>query len=270
MKPRPKETILGIRFFTGSASEAVEAALGGELVLAPSGPGMADDLVDSEAYREALLNADINLTDSGFMLELWRWSTGHRLPRLSGLGFLRTLLDHPLAKQAGNTFWVMPSEGEQNIHLKWLNANGVAVAPEDCYIAPRYAPGVIDDQELVAQIARRKPRTIIVAIGGGVQERLGLTLKRRFADEPNRPGVVCIGAAIGFLSGAQVKIPPWVDRRKLGWLWRTLSSPRKYSSRYISALGLFNLLFRYKHRLPPLRVNSQASDILTAGLRPKN
>lgn len=256
MNPKSEEIILGVCFYTSSTAGAVEVAFNGGLVLAPSGPGMADDLVDSAAYREALLNADINLTDSGFMLELWRWKTGRRLPRLSGLGFLRTLLAHPLAKQAGNTFWVMPSEDEQAIHLKWLNANGVPVDPEDCYIAPLYGKGVIDDQELVAQLLRRKPRTVIVAIGGGVQERLGLSLKRRLASESKPPGVVCIGAAIGFLSGAQVNIPPWVDRWRLGWLWRTASSPRKYSSRYISALGLLNLVFRYKERLPPLRVNS--------------
>ena len=256
MSLRKTETILGVTFHTGGTAEAVGCALNSGLVLAPSGPGMADDLVDSEAYREALLNADINLTDSGFMLELWRWKTGRRLPRLSGLGFLRALLDHDAAKVQGGTFWVMPSAAEQAIHLRWLKSTGVQVDVKDCYIAPRYAKGEIHDDDLIQQIMRRRPRTIIVAIGGGVQERLGLALKRSLAAMSTPPGIVCIGAAIGFLSGAQVNIPPWVDEWRLGWLWRTISAPRSYLSRYVSALGLFNLVYRHGDRMPPLRSTS--------------
>ena len=254
MAPEPSEEILGVNFHVGSTSAAVDAALGGGLVLAPSGPGLAADLVESEAYREALLQADVNLTDSGFLLALWQLKTGRKLPRLSGLGYLRTLLMHPDVMAAGGTFWVMPNAEEQTIHLQWLNAQGVQVTPEDCYLAPFYPKGVIEDDSLIDRIEQRKPRLIIVAIGGGVQERLGLSLAKRFLSSPQRPGVVCIGAAIGFLSGTQVNIPPWVDHWRLGWLWRTVSSPRTYFERYFSALGLFGLIIRYGSKLPPMKV----------------
>jgi UDP-N-acetyl-D-mannosaminuronic acid transferase (WecB/TagA/CpsF family) len=257
MTRKEEETILGVQFHVGSTSAAVDSALRGGLILAPSGPGLAADLVESAAYREALLRADLNLTDSGFMLMLWRWRTGRRLPRLSGLGYLRALLAHSEIKVSGGTFWVMPSEQEQAIHLNWLNAQGVHVAPEDCYIAPFYAKGAIEDDDLVARICQRQPRVVVVAIGGGVQERLGLLLKFRLGELPVRPGVVCIGAAIGFLSGTQVNIPSWVDHWGLGWFWRTVSSPRRYLSRYISALGLFRLIHRYGGGLPPLRPVAQ-------------
>lgn len=247
------ETILGIPFYVGSPAGAIDAALRGGLVLAPSGPGLAADFIASEAYREALLHADINLTDSGFMLLLWRWRSGRSLPRLSGLGYLRSLLLRSEVRVPDGTFWVMPSAEEQRIHLRWLNANGVPVSPESCYIAPYYKPGRIADDVLRALIRKKSPRVVILAIGGGVQERLGLSLQRGFENLPSRPGVVCIGAAISFLSGAQVNIPPWVDRWKLGWFWRLWSSPRRYFPRYFTALGLVELIRRYGSRLPPLR-----------------
>lgn len=248
-----KETILGIGFHVGTVAQAVDAALQGALVLAPSGPGLAGDLVNSPAYRAAVLAAEVNLTDSGFMLLLWRWRMQRRLPRLSGLGYLQALLQHPKIKEAGATFWVMPGAEEQALNLHWLNAHGVAVSPEDCYVAPVYGAGFIEDDALVARIRARRPRVVIIAIGGGVQERLGLALQQRLAADPARPGVVCIGAAIAFLSGAQVAIPAWADRWCLGWLCRIISSPRRYGPRYLAALRLAGLIRRHGRALPPLR-----------------
>lgn len=246
--------ILGADFFTGTTAEAVAAALYDRaLVLAPSGPGLAVDLVTSAAYREALMGADLNLTDSGLLLLLWRLKTGRRLPRLSGLGFLRALLATPEAKVAGALFWVMPSAEEQAVNLRWLNASGVSASREDCYVAPRYGDGVIEDPELVMRVRNRRPRAVVLTIGGGVQERLGWSLRTALAGDENRPGIVCIGAAIGFLSGTQVAIPRWVDRCSLGWLWRIGSSPRRYAPRYWTALRLIALIRRYGEKLPPLR-----------------
>ncbi len=246
------ETILGVGFHVGTVTEAIDAALQGGLVLAPSGPGLAVDLVNSPAYRDAVLSAEVNLTDSGFMLLLWRWRTGRRLPRLSGLGYLQALLKHPKVAEAGGTFWVMPGREEQALNLQWLNTQGVKVTPEDCYLAPVYGAGLIEDGDLVARLRARRPRVVIIAIGGGVQERLGLALRQRLAADASRPGVVCIGAAIAFLSGAQVGIPAWADRWCLGWLCRIISSPRRYAPRYLAALRLAGLIRRHGPALPPL------------------
>ena len=88
-----------------------------------------------------------------------------------------------------------------------------------------------------------------MAIGGGVQERLGYALKQQLSF---RPGILCLGAAIAFLSGGQAAIPPWADRLMLGWLFRIVFSPRRYFPRYWAALKLIPLIFRYRDRLPPL------------------
>ncbi len=246
---RPVRRILGVDFHVGTLDSAVEHALTGGLVVAPSAPGLAVDLVKSPPYRAALSTADLAITDSGFMVLLWRLYTGERLPRYSGLLFLRAILDREDLKAPGAIFWVMPSVEEDTRNRAWLTTQGFAVTAKDVYLAPHYpATGAINDPELVRLISERKPRLVLLAIGGGVQERLGYFLREALA--PQRPGILCLGAAIAFLTGGQANIPPWADRMVLGWLFRLLSSPRKFWRRYWDALDLVPLLWRCRERLP--------------------
>ncbi|MBC8041714.1 MAG: WecB/TagA/CpsF family glycosyltransferase, partial [Opitutaceae bacterium] len=145
--------------------------------MAPSAPGLAVDLVKSASYREALTTADLVITDSGFMVLLWRFFTGEKLPRHSGLKFLRAVLDRPELKQPGSVFWVMPSAEEDAHNRAWLITQGFPVTADDVYLAPHYPPGPIHDDELVRRIDARRPRVVMLAIGGGVQERVGLMLR---------------------------------------------------------------------------------------------
>ena len=108
----------------------------------------------------------------------------------------------------------------------------------------------LSDPALLALIDRLRPQHIVVTIGGGTQERLGLYLKRNLA---YRPAIHCIGAAIAFLSGDQVHIPVWADKYYLGWLLRSVSEPKRYLPRYLDAFKLYPLMRRYRDRLPDLK-----------------
>jgi UDP-N-acetyl-D-mannosaminuronic acid transferase (WecB/TagA/CpsF family) len=110
--------------------------------------------------------------------------------------------------------------------------------------------GEISDSALVERLNRLRPQHVVVTVGGGTQERLGLYLKRNLE---YLPAIHCIGAAIAFLSGDQVHIPVWADRLYLGWLFRSLSEPKRYVPRYWEARKLLSLMLRYRSELPPLR-----------------
>jgi UDP-N-acetyl-D-mannosaminuronic acid transferase (WecB/TagA/CpsF family) len=105
----------------------------------------------------------------------------------------------------------------------------------------------IEDRHLIEKLQSLRPRHVVITVGGGTQERLGLYLKRNL---DYLPAIHCIGAAIAFLSGDQVRIPNWADRLYLGWLFRCLSSPRRFVPRYFSAPQLIPLLWRYRDQLP--------------------
>jgi N-acetylglucosaminyldiphosphoundecaprenol N-acetyl-beta-D-mannosaminyltransferase len=240
------QQILGVRFFVGDAQGAIDAvSRHGGLVVVPAAPALKNLAVD-KGYREALLGADFAIADSAFMVLLWNLIDRNRIPKLSGLKYMRALIEEPDFKADRSTFWVMPTAVSAQRNLRWLRKNGIDVASEDVYLAPLYGP-VVGDEELLERIEARKPRHIVLGVGGGTQERLGLYLKQRLT---YRPAIHCIGAAIAFLSGDQVHIPVWADALGLGWLYRTLDDPMRFFPRYWDARHLAGLLLKYRDRLP--------------------
>ncbi len=103
--------------------------------------------------------------------------------------------------------------------------NGYPVTDEETYIAPIYPRGPISDVSILSWIEAHKPRYVIINLGGGVQERLGYYLKSNLS---YRPSIICVGAAVAFLTGVQANIPAWADTLMLGWLFRCLHAPSKF------------------------------------------
>ena len=245
----PTVQVLGIRIACLSTDDAVSRALEGGLVLAPSGPGLSEIDRDPD-YRDALLEADVNLTDSGLVILAEAVRSRRILPRTSGLGYLKALLARNEVRGPNGTFWVLPTAASMERNVAWLDEHGVSVRDADCYVAPLYPRrGPVEDEALVAVLAERRPRHIMICVGSGPQEKLGLYLKRSL---PYQPGIHCIGAAIAFLTGDQASIPRWADRLLLGWLIRCIDNPRIYVPRYLKALRLVYLIARYGSAAPPI------------------
>ena len=147
---------------------------------------------------------------------------------------------------------------------------GYSIA-DDCYVAPRYfscSHGSVSREErervsqrrgysiaddaLIAILEQRKPKHIIIGIGGGMQDKLGSYLKHQLT---YRPGIYCIGAAPGFVTGDQVVIPMWADRFFVGWIFRIIGRPREYLTRYWKARLLPLLIIKYGTKIPQLRTS---------------
>jgi UDP-N-acetyl-D-mannosaminuronic acid transferase (WecB/TagA/CpsF family) len=238
------QTILGIKFFIGDMEGLLDLCSRGNFIVVPSAPVLADMASDS-SYCESVEKSDFAITDSAFMVLLWKIFTAQSLPRISGLKLLRSLLDGPELKQPGTSFWIMPSTAEKEINLSWLQQHGCPVSEEDCYVAPMYAKGPIVDSPLLSQIEIGKPRYVIINLGGGVQERLGYFLKTHLSYQPT---IICVGAAIAFITGIQANISPWADAWGLGWFLRCLAAPSRFIPRYWKALRLVPILFRNRER----------------------
>ncbi len=245
--------ILGVNFFCGTVQEAIARMRRGGLLVVPAAPALKD-LPTSRDYRESLLNCDLAITDSAFMVLIWNLVQRDDVSRLSGLEYLRELLREEDVRQTGNTLWIMASPVSARRNLAWLKQQGIDVPAANVFMAPMYGPH-IDDPALLELVERLRPQHIVVTIGGGTQERLGLYLKNHLS---YLPAIHCIGAAIAFLSGDQVHIPVWADKMYLGWLFRSLSDPRRYIPRYWEARTLFRMILRYRDELPPFEASAQS------------
>jgi UDP-N-acetyl-D-mannosaminuronic acid transferase (WecB/TagA/CpsF family) len=240
------QRILGVRFIVAKAQRAIEEIFrDGGLVVVPSAPTLKN-LAHDGRYRDAVLGADFAIADSALMVLLWNMLQRDTIPKLSGLKYLRALIERPEFREPGANFWVMSSPASARRNLSWLSANGIEVTDENVYLAPIYGKSIADP-ELLRRLEEQRPLHVVLGLGGGTQEPLGFYLKQNLS---YRPAIHCIGAAIAFLSGDQVRIPVWVDRCGLGWLWRSVSDPIRYGPRYWEARLLVSLMLRYRDRLP--------------------
>src|SRR5215510_12164506 len=98
--------ILGINFFVGDAPEAVRVNIKGGLMVAPAAPALVKLQHDQE-YRQALLEADLVITDSGFLVLLWNLLNSDSINRVSGLEYLKLLLSYAEFRTPGSVVWVM-------------------------------------------------------------------------------------------------------------------------------------------------------------------
>jgi N-acetylglucosaminyldiphosphoundecaprenol N-acetyl-beta-D-mannosaminyltransferase len=240
-------TILGVRF----ANAAVKDVVGymqqhGGLLVVPAAPALAQ--IDRLAgYRRSLLGADLAIADSIYMVGIWKLLTGKTIRRISGLLYTRALISELVRLPQRNSYWVMPSADSSLLNHAALTTLGLPIERDYIYVAPHYR-GTIIDPMLILELERQRPSDVVIALGGLVQEQLGLYLKESLT---YKPAIHCIGAAIAFISGDQIKIPMWADTLGLGWLFRVWSNPRTYGQRYLSAFRLAGQMYRYGSEAPP-------------------
>jgi UDP-N-acetyl-D-mannosaminuronic acid transferase (WecB/TagA/CpsF family) len=278
MPPFPTKRMLGVDFFIGTAAEAVDyISKHGGLVVAPAAPSFVALRNDTD-YRRAIADADLAIADSGWAVLFWRLLRRERLSRISGLALFKALLDSADAHIPGNLFWVLPSEKAKTKTLEFARNSGYPTTEDDCYVAPMYVVGqaflpasagqrqpgmvalqtakfqAVEDPMLASILQSRKPKHIIIGIGGGMQDKLGSYLKHQLT---HRPGIYCIGAAPGFVTGDQVIIPLWADRFFIGWVFRLLAQPRALLPRFWNARRLPGMILRYGSELPVLSTEGE-------------
>ena len=77
------------------------------------------------------------------------------------------------------------------------------------YIAPKYKTKNLHDVYLLKILKKFKPDYIIVNIGGGIQEILGLYIKENYK---KKTSILCTGAAISFYTKDQAPINIFIDK----------------------------------------------------------
>jgi UDP-N-acetyl-D-mannosaminuronic acid transferase (WecB/TagA/CpsF family) len=246
-KPDHTERVLGVSFFNGSVSEAVERIqrMGGYMV-APVSPALIKLNYDQE-YRRALQEADVAIADSGLLVILWKFATGRKLAKLSGLSYLKGLLARGGIAQSA--LWVVSSDTAKTKAVDWLREGDSSLGSDNVYVVAQTA-GSAEHYALLIEIEARRPSNIVIAVGGGAQEKLALYLRDYLL---YRPAIHCVGAALGFLTGDEKPIPEWADRFYLGWMIRLLSQPRMLIPRLWVVFELTSMVFKFRSELPPLR-----------------
>ena len=93
---------------------------------------------------------------------------------------------------------------------------------------PNFDPTGPEADAAIAEIIASGARLCFVALGAPKQEVFAAYAVEKGANV----GFICVGAALDFLAGAQVRAPRFMRNNGLEWLWRLATNPRRLAGRY--------------------------------------
>ncbi|MFN3869165.1 MAG: WecB/TagA/CpsF family glycosyltransferase [Hyphomicrobiaceae bacterium] len=114
-----------------------------------------------------------------------------------------------------------------------------------------FDPAGAEADKALHRIAASGARICFVALGAPKQE----IFAARAADLGIPVVFVCIGAALDFIAGAQVRAPGFMQRHGLEWLWRLATNPRRLATRYAHCAVLYAELALLPRRAAPAATN---------------
>jgi len=206
------------------------------LFLFPSGPGLST-LNKDKIYHKSLINADFVFFDSGFFVLLLRFLKNISVEKFSGYKFLKLFFKYLKLNKNKSIYCIDPNINYSHSNKKYLKKLGLKKIYN--YIPPFYNKKNLIDKTLISKINKVNPDFIMTNIGGGVQEILGLYLKKNLKKKTT---IICTGGAIAFFTRDQAPINSFIDKIYLGWFVRILFNPAIFWKRYFYALKLFPML----------------------------
>ena len=182
----------------------------------------------NSAFRNAYQNADIVTADGAPVAWLARFQNSS-VQRTTGADLLLPLAD--AAAQArlpvflfGTSADVMARAGRELGHHTdgLLDIAGTLAPSRD------FDPEGPAADDAIAAIKRSGAKLCFVALGAPKQE----IFAERASAAGLACGMVCIGAAIDFIAGEQVRAPVALRNNGLEWVWRLATNPRRLGRRY--------------------------------------
>ena len=183
-------------------------------------------LHEDARFRELYAAADYVLLDSRFLANMLRALTRRRLPVCTGSDLTAKLLAE--VAEAGDRIVVIGGNERQmrNLEARYGFQNLVYFFPP---------MGFIRDPEAVERclsfVEAHSPfRFCLLAVGAPQQEILAERLKVRGVA---RGLVLCVGAAIDFVTGTRRRAPQWMQKAGLEWAFRLGQNPVRLANRYL-------------------------------------
>lgn len=184
------------------------------------------------AFYDAYTRAGL-ITADGLPVVLAGSLKGKRFGRVTGADLVEPICAK--AAQTGKSVYLFGSTPEVLAQASTiLRARNPGLQIAGAMAPPLgFSPHSGNAKNALEAIAKSGADLCFVALGAPKQEF--------FADFGKQlcPNVsfVCIGAALDFITGAQVRAPRWMQLCGLEWLWRAASNPRRLLQRYVACIA---------------------------------
>ena len=213
------------------------------LFVFPAAPALAT-IDRSDKYYMSLRKADLVFFDSGLFVLLLRIFKNIDVLKFSGYKFLKLFFNYLRQNKKKKIFLIDPNSKFSRSNKIFLQNLGIKKIYN--YLAPKYKERNLIDKKLLTKLKKIKPDFVLINIGGGKQEILGLYLKQNLK---NKTTILCTGAAISFFTKDQAPINSLIDELYLGWFVRLLFNPFVFFKRYIYGLKLIPMVIFNKIKI---------------------
>lgn len=152
---------------------------------------------------------------------------GERIRRVTAPDFFETVMADPRAKTIRHYFY-----GASPATIEKIAARARAMVGDEAVAGWRSPPmrpaGAMEDPEVIADIAARRPHVVWVGLGLPKQEYWMAN------HAPLLPGslMLGVGAAFDWFAGVTPRAPKLVQAVGMEWLHRVVSEPRRVGPRY--------------------------------------
>ena len=181
---------------------------------------------ESPEFRAYYAEADYVLLDSQFVSTLHRLLYGVHFPVCKGSDLTDALFERVIKPDDVVVLIGASAQQADTLRQRYglrqlLHHNPPMGFAED----PKAVDAVLTFVESVASF-----RFCLLAVGSPRQEMVAQMLVQRGRA---RGMILCIGAAINFLTGGERRAPAWMQRSGFEWLYRLIQDPRRLAYRYL-------------------------------------
>jgi N-acetylglucosaminyldiphosphoundecaprenol N-acetyl-beta-D-mannosaminyltransferase len=218
----PTADILGVRIHcldTGCLMETVRSWSGEDR---PRSVYYAHSKSLNDAYRDAsfrrlLNNADLTYSDGISVVWAGKFLSGRSFCKITGADWINDYAN--MAAQGAIRTYLLGSQpgiARQAAGILEKSHPGLPiVGASDGFFQEK------SETEVLQEIARTRPQVVFVGMGAPLQEKW-IAAHR---EEIQAPVCWAVGALFDFVTGVEPRVPAWMNKLALEWLWRFLVDP---------------------------------------------
>ena len=200
-------------------------------ILVTPNAGHLKSIATNKDIAEIYINADLSLIDGWPIAVAAKNASGAKVQRVTGSDLLPRLFSE-LTKDI--RVGIIGGENEfgirQVLESKFPNINVQIIDTS------QWSTSVYDVRRLRELVQHNALSIVLLCLGHPKQELLSKELKNYDWAGARPDWIMCVGATIEFLTGEQKRAPKVFQVVGLEWIFRLSTNPKKFFSRYFSAV----------------------------------
>ena len=200
-------------------------------ILVTPNAGHLKSISANKEIAEIYINADLSLIDGWPIAVAAKNASDAKVQRVTGSDLLPRLFSE-LTKDI--RVGIIGGESEfrirQVLESKFPNLNIQIIDTS------QWSTSVYDVRRLRELVQHNALSIVLLCLGHPKQELLAKELKNYDWAGARPDWIMCVGATIDFLTGEQKRAPKAFQVLGLEWIFRLLTNPKKFFSRYFSAV----------------------------------